>query len=288
MVRSAEVEISIRKLWPSSGTKMLRFWRFAWRRTLPVGLNWVARVRLEYRPPTCVVFPVIAQLRAIVSAWYHTILPMQPDAALPIFTIAVLIFSIIIHEVAHGYAAYALGDPTAKLAKRLTLNPLRHLDPIGSVLLPAILVLSHSGFLFGWAKPVPYNPYNLKNQRWGEAIVAVAGVGTNLLLAVLFAFIARFAFASGMDTFGTLAASVTLVNLYLGIFNLLPIPPLDGYTFIRGLLPPAKAMAFREFEDRLRQGGFITLIVVLFVFSYFLSAPFSLFVSWLFALLIGG
>lgn len=213
---------------------------------------------------------------------------MQPDTALSVFTIVVLILSIIIHEVAHGYAAYALGDPTAKLAKRLTLNPLRHIDPIGSVLLPAALVLSHSGFLFGWAKPVPYNPYNLKNQRWGESIVAFAGVGTNLLLAVLFAFVARYAFANGMEMFGTLAASITLVNLYLGLFNLIPVPPLDGYTFLRGLLPARSALAFREFEDRLRQGGFITLIAVLLVFSYFLSAPFSMFVSWLFNLLIGG
>src|SRR5690242_5081085 len=101
---------------------------------------------------------------------------MQPDFALTVFTILVLIYSIIIHEVAHGYAADMLGDPTARLAKRLTLNPLRHIDPIGSVILPGLLVLSHSPFLFGWAKPVPYNPYNLKSQRWGEAIVAVAGV----------------------------------------------------------------------------------------------------------------
>ncbi len=212
---------------------------------------------------------------------------MQPDTLLPVFTIVVLILSIIIHEVAHGYAAYVLGDPTAKLANRLTLNPIRHIDPIGSILLPAALVISHSGFLFGWAKPVPYNPYNLKNQRWGESFVAVAGVATNIILAVAFGFIARFAYGAGMQNFADLAATVTLVNLYLGLFNLIPIPPLDGYTFLRGLLPPKSAMAFREFEDRLRQGGFITLIVVLLVFSYFLSAPFSLFVSWLFRILIG-
>ncbi|MDB5265472.1 MAG: peptidase [Parcubacteria group bacterium] len=212
---------------------------------------------------------------------------MQPDSTLAIFTIIVLIGSIIIHEVAHGYAAYALGDPTAKLAKRLTLNPLRHIDPVGSILLPAILVLTHSGFLFGWAKPVPYNPYNLKNQRWGESIVAVAGVATNLLLAVIFGLVARYAFANGMSAVANLSGIIVLMNLYLGLFNLIPIPPLDGYTFLRGLLPPKNAMAFREFEDRLRQGGFITLIVVLLVFSYFLSAPFSLFVSWLFTLLVG-
>lgn len=234
------------------------------------------------------VFPVIAQLRAIVSAWYHTIRPTQPNMALSIFTIVVLILSIIIHEVAHGYAAYALGDPTAKLANRLTLNPFRHIDPIGSVLLPLFLVLSHSGFLFGWAKPVPYNPFNLKNQRWGESIVAGAGVATNLVLAVIFGFVARYANAAGMQSVADLAATITLVNLYLGLFNLIPIPPLDGYTFLRGLLPPKSSMAFREFEERLRQGGFITLIVVLLVFSYFLSAPFSLFVSWLFHILVGG
>src|SRR6187551_394274 len=111
-----------------------------------------------------------------------------------IFTVIVLIISVILHEVAHGWAANALGDPTARLQGRLSLNPLRHIDPVGSILIPAVLVLTNSSFLFGWAKPVPYNPYNLKNQRWGEAIVGIAGVATNLLLAVLFAFIARYGF----------------------------------------------------------------------------------------------
>ncbi|KND51469.1 MAG: Peptidase M50 [Parcubacteria bacterium C7867-007] len=209
---------------------------------------------------------------------------MQPDA---IFTIVVLIMSVVIHEVAHGYAAYALGDPTAKLAKRLTLNPIRHLDPLGSVIFPAILVLTNSSFLFGWAKPVPYNPFNLKNQRYGEAFVAFAGVGTNLLLAVIFALLARFAFANDMTTFAVLASTVTLVNLYLGLFNLIPIPPLDGYTFLRAILPPKNAMVFLEFEERLRQGGFITLIVVLLVFSYFFAAPFSMFVTFVYRALVG-
>ena len=122
---------------------------------------------------------------------------MQLDGALTVFTIIVLIYSVIIHEVAHGYAAYALGDPTAKLAKRLTLNPLRHVDLFGTIIVPGILVFTHSPFLFGWAKPVPYNPYNLRKQRWGEAIVAVAGVATNLLLSVIFALIARLAYAHG-------------------------------------------------------------------------------------------
>lgn len=212
---------------------------------------------------------------------------MQPDLALTIFTILVLIFSVIVHEVAHGYAAYALGDPTAKLAKRLTLNPIRHIDLWGTIIIPGLLVLTHSPFLFGYAKPVPYNPYNLKSQRWGEAIVAVAGVATNLFLAIVFAVIARLSYAHDMSMYGDLAATVVLTNLFLGLFNLIPIPPLDGYTFLRGLLPMKSAMAFREFEDRVRQGGFLTLIVFLLVFSYFLSGPFDLLVTWLFRILIG-
>lgn len=266
---------------------MRRFCRLALRRTLPVGLNCVARVRLEYRPPTWVDLPVTAHSRAIVVAWYHAIKVMQPDAALTIFTVLILIYSVIMHEVAHGYAAYALGDPTAKMAKRLTLNPIRHIDLWGTIIIPGVLVLTHSPFMFGWAKPVPYNPYNLKNQRWGEAVVAVAGVATNFILAVVFALISRSASANGMETYAQLAQVVVLVNLFLGMFNLIPIPPLDGYTFLRGLLPLKSAMGFREFEDRIRQGGFLTLFVFLLVFSYFLAEPFDLLVSWIFKMLIG-
>lgn len=212
---------------------------------------------------------------------------MQTGPESIIFTVLVLVFSVIIHEVAHGYAANALGDPTAKLARRLTLNPVRHIDPLGSVIIPGLLVLSNSGFLFGWAKPVPYNPYNLRNQRWGEAFVAVAGVATNLLLAVVFGLLARYAAGAGLDAFAQLAAIVTLVNLFLGLFNLLPIPPLDGYTFLRSVLPARSTMAFREFEDRIRRGGFLTLIVFLLVFSYFLAKPFGALVFWLFGMLVG-
>src|SRR6266403_5190322 len=154
--------------------------------------------------------------------------PMQFDLATTIFSLAVLIVSIVVHEVAHGYAANALGDPTAKLAGRLTLNPIRHIDPVGSVLIPAFLVLTHSNIMFGWARPVPYNPYNLRNQRWGEAIVGVAGVATNLLIAVIFALITRYAVASGMGAFANATATISFVNLFLGLFNLLPFPPIDG------------------------------------------------------------
>ena len=212
---------------------------------------------------------------------------MQTGPEFAVFSILVLILSVIIHEVAHGYAAYALGDPTAKLAKRLTLNPFRHIDLMGSVIVPALLLLSGTRLLFGWAKPVPYNPYNLRNQRWGEAIVAGAGAATNLLLAVLFGFIARHAYAIGATPFGDIASTVTLVNLFLGLFNLFPIPPLDGYTVLRGLLPTRSAMAFRDFEDRLRRGGFLTLIVVLAFFTYFLAQPLAALVFWIFGKLVG-
>lgn len=204
-----------------------------------------------------------------------------------IFTIVVLIFSIILHEVAHGYAAQALGDPTAKLAGRLTLNPVSHIDPIGSILIPAMLVFTHAGIMFGWAKPVPYNPYNLKNQRWGEAFVAVAGVATNLAVAVLFALISRVATAQGLTEFASLAAVIVLVNLSLGLFNLIPIPPIDGYTVLRGILPYKASQAMARFEDRMRSGGIFTLIVVLILLTQFFSAPFYTLVEYCYRVLIG-
>lgn len=212
---------------------------------------------------------------------------MQPDLLLPIFTIVVLIFSIILHEVAHGYAAFALGDRTAKDAGRLTMNPLPHIDPIGSVLIPATLVLTQAGFMFGWAKPVPYNPYNLKNQRWGEAIVAVAGIATNLLIAFIFAIVARVAFGLGHDMFAELAASIVLVNLFLGIFNLIPIPPLDGFGVIRGIVPLSWGMKLREIEEMVQRGGIFSLILILILFTQFLSKPFYDFVTWIFLMLLG-
>ena len=205
-----------------------------------------------------------------------------------IFTIVVLILSIIVHEVAHGYAANALGDPTARLAGRLTLNPIPHIDLFGSIIIPGIMVLTSSPFLFGWAKPVPYNPYNLTNKRWGEAIVGVAGVATNLLLAVIFAFVARYAFASGMQDFASFAALVAYVNLFLGLFNLIPFPPLDGFTVLRGLLPMRQSLALRNIEDQMMRGGMVSLILFLVVFSYVFARPFGEFVNWIFTLLLGG
>ena len=161
-----------------------------------------------------------------------------------IFIILVLIISIILHELAHGYAAYALGDPTAKLAGRLTLNPFSHMDPIGSVVIPGLLIISQTPFLFGWAKPVPYNPHNLKHARWGESFVAAAGSLTNLLIASLFALIIQLGGDVFSPTFLSFAAIVVFVNLFLGLFNLIPLPPLDGYTVLRNALPYRLARPF--------------------------------------------
>ncbi|MFC1720630.1 site-2 protease family protein [Patescibacteria group bacterium] len=155
-----------------------------------------------------------------------------------IFAIIVLIMSVVVHEVSHGYAAYMLGDSTAKMAGRLTLNPVKHLDPVGSFLVP-FLTYAIGGLVFGWAKPVPYNPYNLKNQKWGPAIVAFAGPASNLLLAFVFGMLIRFAVPLGIasDAFFTIATTTVLINVLLAVFNLIPIPPLDGSKILFSALP---------------------------------------------------
>ncbi|MDE1919239.1 MAG: site-2 protease family protein [Patescibacteria group bacterium] len=207
---------------------------------------------------------------------------------LTLLSFVVLILSIIVHEVAHGYAANSLGDPTARLAGRLTLNPLPHIDLMGSIVIPALLVFTSSPILFGWAKPVPYNPYNLRNQRWGEALVAAAGSATNLFLAVLFGLIVRLGPTYGLDaTALSLAATISFVNLFLGLFNLIPFPPLDGFTALRSALPWHFASSLLRFEHRIRTAGALSLILFLIVFSYIFAGPFFNLVLWLFGLLTG-
>lgn len=192
-----------------------------------------------------------------------------------IITIAVLIISIVLHEVAHGYAANWLGDPTARLAGRLTLNPKSHIDPMGSIIIPAFLYLSQAGFMFGWAKPVPYNPYNLRNQKWGEAFVAFAGPGTNFLLAIIFAVLINMSGALGLDaSFVKLASYIVLINVFLGCFNLIPFPPLDGSKVIEPFLPRALAMRYRALGDAMSRFGIMGSILILIVFVFVLSAPF--------------
>jgi Zn-dependent protease len=197
-----------------------------------------------------------------------------------IVTIVVLILSIVLHEVAHGYAANWLGDPTARLAGRLTANPLPHIDPIGSIIVPALLFFSSQGIIgkgliLGWAKPVPYNPYNLRNQRWGESFVAFAGPATNFLLAIIFAVLVRLAIPLELSrSFVDLASYVVYINVLLGLFNLIPFPPLDGSKVIEAFLPLRLRMPYHDFAMKIERMGMFALILLLFLFFTILSKPF--------------
>ena len=205
-----------------------------------------------------------------------------------LLTFIVLILSIIAHEVSHGYAADALGDPTARLAGRLTLNPIPHIDLVGSILVPGLLILTGSPIMFGWAKPVPYNPYNLKARRWGETLVAVAGSTTNIFLAIIFGLLVRFGSAAGFDAAAlSLAGTIAFINLFLGLFNLIPFPPLDGFTALRSALPWHLGAGLGRFEHRVRTMGILSLLLFLIVFSYIFAGPFFNLVAWLFGLLTG-
>jgi Zn-dependent protease len=200
--------------------------------------------------------------------------------AISIIQFVILIFSIIIHETAHGYAALWQGDPTAKYAGRLTLNPIKHADPIGSVFLPLVMVLLHSPVILGWAKPVPFNPYNLKNQRWGELLVAIAGPVSNIALAVLGALSIRL-FGSGFNSeFTTVLLVTVFINLALAVFNLIPIPPLDGSKVLFGIFPDL-ALKVRGFFERF---GF--LIIIFLLFSGALDYL-GTFIIWLTNILVG-
>lgn len=180
-----------------------------------------------------------------------------------------LVLAIVFHEVAHGWAARALGDPTAAEARRLSLNPLRHVDPIGTVVLPGLLALVKAP-VFGWAKPVPVNKWRLRNPRVGMMLVAIAGPGSNLILAALGA-VALGLLAHGITEApvqGTLrqfavlnAYNFILFNIFLALFNMLPIPPFDGSHVVEGLLPGRAAAAY----ERLRPFGFPLLLVLLVV-----------------------
>ncbi len=154
------------------------------------------------------------------------------------------------HEVAHGIAAEREGDPTARMLGRITLNPLKHIDWIGSVILPLALILSGAGFVVGWAKPVPYNPENLKRGNKSVAIVSVAGIIVNLSIALVFGLAMRLALIAGVTTqaFFDISSIIVLVNIVLALFNAIPIAPLDGFRFFGAVLPARfnKVMSFIE------------------------------------------
>ncbi len=171
-----------------------------------------------------------------------------------------LFMAIVPHEVAHGYVAWKLGDPTARRAHRLTLNPLAHIDLFGSILLPLFLFFLKSPVLFGWAKPVPFNPWYFRDQRRGIMLVGAAGPVTNFVLAMLSGILYRMIGPSG-GIIALFLIYLCMTNIFLGVFNLIPIPPLDGSRIVMGLLPEELAVAYA----RLERFGFVIIFALLWL-----------------------
>ena len=207
-------------------------------------------------------------------------LPGMEALLLPIFYIIVLLYSVVIHEVSHGLMADSLGDPTAKNLGRLTLNPLKHLDMFGSVLLPLLLLIARAPVIIGYAKPVPYNPNNLSDKKYGPAKVALAGPASNIILALIFGLSLRLApdiFTSSLIP--ELFSFIILLNLVLAIFNLFPIPPLDGHWLLMTFLP-ARFNGLKVFLYRYS-------LPLLFVFIIFIFPLIFPLVSVLYRLITG-
>ncbi len=198
-----------------------------------------------------------------------------------LFLIIILLFSIIIHEIAHGAVANHLGDSTAKNAGRLSLNPIKHLDPVGSVLLPLILIITGSPFLIGWAKPVPVNPYNLRDSKKDMARIAMAGPAVNFFIALFFALLIQS--FSVPEKLLTIFSIIIFINILLGVFNLLPVPPLDGSKILFAFLPPSleHIQVWMEQFSLFLFFGFLFLIIsgvipvfrIVFSLFYFVAGP---------------
>ncbi len=184
---------------------------------------------------------------------------------LQILLIISLIFSVIIHEVAHGLTALWEGDDTAKNTGRLTLNPIPHIDLVGTILVPAIFLLSGSSAFLAWAKPVPYNPLNLRDKKWGEMIVALAGPISNFILMFLFVILFHIFKNSANDFILSFLYWAGFMNLFLGIFNLIPIVPLDGSKVLFNILPTEVGIRVREFMEK--NYLFIFLVFILIIFN---------------------
>ena len=175
-----------------------------------------------------------------------------------IFLYIIIIFSAIFHEFFHAWMAYILGDPTAKYAGRLTLNPLKHIDPIGTVIIPLFL-LFFAGAFIGWAKPVPYNPRNFRDQKWGSTKVALVGPGANFLIALVFACLIRFVPIAA--SFYIAISWIIYINIFLALFNLIPIPPLDGSKLLMDLFPKQA----RQFLQMSFVGIFLALFIAILI-----------------------
>jgi Zn-dependent protease len=180
-----------------------------------------------------------------------------------IISIAVLIMSVVLHELSHGYTAELLGDPTPRLQGRLTINPLKHLEFFGSFIVP--ILTSMAGFTFGWAKPIEWNPYNVKNLRQGEFLISLAGPASNILIALVFGLILRFGAGSLSQGFFEISTYIVVINIVLAVFNLIPIPPLDGSKILFSLLPPHMVHIRHGFE---RYSIFLILLVIIFLWRF--------------------
>lgn len=180
------------------------------------------------------------------------------------FQIIVLLASVVIHEVSHGYVANALGDPTAEKMGRLTLNPLPHLDLWGSIIIPGILILTGSSFVIGWAKPVPYNPALLrKDYKYGPLKVALAGPASNLGLALIFGSILRIGHSALPSAVLSMFGFIVFLNILLAVFNLVPVPPLDGSKILTIILP----RPYSQYVQQIGIGGIFFVLIFLMLFG---------------------
>ena len=185
----------------------------------------------------------------------------MPDFQTLLIYIIPLLFAITLHEAAHGWAASKLGDHTARMMGRVTLNPVKHIDPVGTILVPLLLVIMSVGLIFGWAKPVPINFRALKSQKSGMILVALAGPGANFLMAIGWVIVAIISINLNQPIFLKMAGIGIFFNILLAVFNLLPIPPLDGSRVISALLPGPLAYKYGQFE----QYGFLILLGLMYI-----------------------
>ena len=202
----------------------------------------------------------------------------MPDFQTLLIYIIPLLFAITLHEAAHGWAASKLGDHTARMMGRVTLDPTKHIDPIGTIAIPLVLLLSSSGFIFGWAKPVPINFNALRNGKNGMIWVALAGPGANIVMAICWLFVMIIAIKMNITVLIEMGRVGILVNCVLAVFNLLPIPPLDGSRVISALLPNRLAYQYNQLE----QYGLYILLGLMFLggFNYLVRPWVELMLSW--------
>lgn len=196
-----------------------------------------------------------------------------------LFFLLVLIFSVVVHEVSHGLAALALGDPTAKYAGRLTLNPVKHIDPVGSIIVPLLCALLPGSLMFGWAKPVPVNPYNLKYGKWGDVIVSAAGPLSNIVIALASGLSLRFFADQIPQATGGFLLMICITNIVLALYNMIAVSPLDGSHILFAFLPESFQGIKRAMEG---QGFLFAIIFAVVLWQYFTPV-----IQWVLNVIVG-